>query len=311
VKPLLCLLPLLLALPASANERLTVRVLDGGGGGRSEAELVLGVGAELARELSALIVDPVPGVARRCGDDLCWRALIAQGGAEHGLFLLVTPARRGAVDVEVTWMDGVDGIRSQRRVPGVVTAELKGALRPVVTALMPPFVRKGWGGLVVNADEARLRVDGRALAPSDAVVPVTAGLHEVDLLLPSGEALLSRELVPEGARLRMTPPTELGATATRAASRGKGLRAASYATFSLGALALTGSLVAGGLSRGALKGIEPCTGTDRGCTRFPAAQEAHERSARYARTGNVLLGVGAALSTVGIGLFIFDVASSD
>lgn len=311
MKPLLCLLPLLLALPASANERLTVRVLDGGGVGSSEAQLALGVGAELARELTALIVDPVPGVSRRCGDALCWRALIAQGGAEHGLFLLVTPVRRGTVDVELTWMDGVDGIIHQRRISGATAAELKGVLRPAVAALVPPFVRKGWGGLVVNVEEARLRVDGRALAPSDAVVPVTAGPHEVDLLLPSGEALLTRQLIIEGARLRMTPPTALEAGSTRAPSRGKGLRAASYATFSLGALALTGSLVAGGLSRGALDGIEPCTGPDRGCTRYLVAHEAYERSGRYARTGNVLLGVGAALSTVGIGLFIFDVASSD
>jgi hypothetical protein len=311
VKPLLCLAPLLLALPASANERLTVRVLDGGGVGSAEAQQALRVGAELAGELSALIVDPMPEVAQRCGDELCLLGLIAQGGAEHGLFLLVTPVRRGTVDVELTWMDGVVRGTSQRRVSGVSAAELKGALRPVVAALMPPFVRKGWGGLVVPVEAARLRVDGRALAPSDVVVPVTAGPHEVDLLLPSGEALLTRELVLEGGRLLMMPPSELRADATRVATRGKGLRVASYATFSVGALALTGSLVAGGLSRGALEGIEPCTGPDRGCTRYPAAQEAYERSGRYARTGNVLLGVGAALSTVGIGLFIFDVTSSD
>ncbi len=311
MKPLPCLLLLLMALPAAANERLTVRVLDGGGVGSSEAQLALGVGAELARELTALIVDPVQGVSRRCGEELCFRGLIAQGGAEHGLFLLVTPVRRGTVDVEVTWMDGVEGSISRRKVSGAAAADLKGALRPVVTALVPPFIRKGWGGLVVSAESARLRVDGRAQASSDAVVPVTAGPHEVDLLLPSGEAVLTRELVIEGVRLRMTPPAERVDTAARGAPGGKGLRAASYVTFSLGALALTGSLVAGGLSRGALEGIAPCTGPDRGCTRYPVAQEAHERSGRYARAGNVLLGVGAALSTVGIGLFIFDVASSD
>jgi len=311
VKPLLRLLPLLLALPASAAERLSVRVLDGGGLGSLEAQLVLGAGVELARELSALTVSPVSGVSRRCGDEACLRELLSEAQAEQGLFLLVTPARRGAVDVEATWVEGVAGSTSRRRVSGAATAELKGALRPVVAALVPPFVRKGWGGLVVAADSARLRVDGRAVAPSGAVVPVTAGPHEVDLLLPSGEASLSRELVPEGARLRLTPPEEVAAGVARAASRGKGLRAASYVTFSVGALALAGSLVAGGLSRGALDGIAPCTGPDRGCARYPAAQEAHEKSGRYARTGNVLLGVGGALSTVGIGLFVFDLVSSE
>jgi hypothetical protein len=194
----------------------------------------------------------------------------------------------------------------------VAVAELKGPLRPAVAALVPPFARKGWGGLVVDAAAARLRVDGRILAASGAVTPVLAGPHEVDLLLPSGEASLSRELVPEGVRLQLTPPTEASPLAPGTSARGKGLRAASYVTFSLGALAVAGSLVAGGLSRGARDGIRPCgTGADRSCTPFSEARAAHDKSERYARTGNVLLGVGGALSTVGVGLFVFDIASSD
>jgi hypothetical protein len=311
VKTLLRLLPLLVALPASAAERLSVRVLDGGGLASTEAQAVLSAGAELARELSALTVNPVSGMSRRCGDEACLRALLSETQAEQGLFLLVTPARRGLVEVEATWVDGAAGSPVRRRVPAAATGELKGALRPAVAALVPAYARKGWGGLVVAADAARLRVDGRAMAPSGAVVPVTAGPHEVDLLLPSGEAALSRELVPEGARLRLTVPEAITAAGTRTASRGKGLRVASYVTFSVGALALAGSLVAGGLSRNALKGVEPCMGERQACTRFPAAKAAYDRSERYARTGNVLLGVGGGLSTVGVGLFVFDVVSSD
>jgi len=311
VKTLLRLLPLLVALPASAAERLSVRVLDGGGLGSTEAQLVLGAGAELARELTALTVNPVSGMSRRCGDEACLRAMLAETQAEQGLFLLVTPARRGVVDVEATWVDGAAGGSGRRRLSGVAPGELKGALRPVVAALVPAFARRGWGGLVVAADAARLRVDGRALAPSGAVVPVTAGSHEVDLLLPSGEAALSRELVPEGARLRLTPPEQVAAGVMRTASRGKGLRVASYVTFSVGALALAGSLVAGGLSRNALKDVEPCLGAGQACTRYPDAQAAYDKSDRYARTGNVLLGVGGGLSTVGVGLFVFDLVSSD
>jgi hypothetical protein len=312
VKPLLCLLPLLMALPVSAAERLSVRVLEGGGLGASDAQLVLNASVELARELTGLIIEPVAGVSRRCVDEACLRALLSEAHAEHGLFLLVTPARRGTVEVEATWLEGAEGSASRRRVPGAATSELKGALRPALTALVPAFVRKGWGGLVVGSDSARLRVDGHALTPnSGAVVPLTAGPHEVDLLLPSGEASLSRELVPEGARLSVTPPMEASGSAKRAASRGKGLRNASYVTFSLGALALAGSLVAGGLSRNALHGIAPCAGSDRTCTRYPEARAAYDKSDRYARTGNVLLGAGAGLSTVGMGLFVFDLASSD
>lgn len=312
MKPLPCLFFLLLALPASAAERLSVRVLDGGGLGAAEAQLVLGASSELARELSGLVIQPVAAMSRRCADDACLQALLSDAQAEHGLFLLVTPAaRRGTMEVEATWMEGGEGRPSRRRISGVPAAELKSALRPVLTALMPPYVRKGWGGLVVASDSARIRVDGRALTPSSAVVPLTAGPHEVDLLLPSGEAALARELVPEGARLRLTPPAEVSAGAMRAASHGKGLRTASYVTFSLGALALAGSLVAGGLSRNALHGIDPCVGADRTCTRYPDAKAAYDRSDRYARTGNVLLGAGGGLSIVGIGLFVFDLASSD
>jgi hypothetical protein len=303
---------LLLALPASAAERLSVRVLEGGSpGAAQEAERVLGAVGELAHELSALTVAPVAGVGPRCGDDACLRAMLSEAQAEHGLFLRITPARRGTLDVELRWVDGAAPGAMRRLVAGVASERLKEELRPEVAALVPPFLRKGWGGLVVAADSARLRVDGRVLAPEGAVVPLTAGPHEVDLLLPSGEALLSRELVPEGARLHLKPAWEGAAEAPRAVARGRGLRAASYVTFSLGALAVAGSLVAGGLSRGALDGIEPCAGPDRGCTRYPAAREAHEKSERYARTGNVLLGVGGALSSVGIGLFVFELTSSD
>lgn len=311
MKTLLRLLPLLVALPVSAAERLAVRVLDGGGLGSTEAQLVLSAGTELARELTALTVSPVSGLSRKCGDEACLHAMLSEVKAEQGLFLTVTPARKGTVDVEATWVDGAGGAAVRRRVSGASTADLKGALRPGVAALVPGFVRKGWGGLVVEADAARLRVDGRAQTSSGPVVPVTAGPHEVDLLLPSGEAALSRELVPEGARLRLTPPEQMAAGVTGTAARGKGLRVASYVTFSVGAVALAGSLVAGGLSRNAIKGVEPCMDAGRMCSRFPEAQAAYDKSDRYARTGNVLLGVGGGLSAVGVGLFVFDLVSSD
>jgi hypothetical protein len=310
VKPLLLLLLLLLALPASAAERLSVRVLDGGGLGAAEAERVLGVATELARELSALTVNPVSGMSPRCEGEACLRARVAEVQAEHGLFVLVTPRRRGLSSVELIWVDGAGEGLARRQVSSVAVAELKGALRPEVAALVPAFARKGWGGLVVETDAARLRVDGRVLEASGPVVPLPAGPHEVDLLLPSGGASLTRERIPEGARLRLIPPREVLAVATGEAVGGKGVRAASYVTFSLGALAVAGSLVAGGLSRGALDGIQPCVGASQDCSRYPAAQAAHEKSGRYARAGNVLLGVGGALSATGVGLFVYDFASS-
>ncbi|MDY7226156.1 hypothetical protein [Hyalangium rubrum] len=305
------LLLLLLALPATAAERLSVRILDGGSLGASEAERALGAATELARELTSLTVNPVSGLSRRCADDACLRERLTEAQAEQGLFLLVTPARRGSVEVELAWVEGVQANPVRRKVSGVALAGLKEALRPALAALVPAFARKGWGGLVLEAESARVRVDGRVLVLSGEVTPLPAGPHEVDLLLPSGEASLSRELVPEGARLRLTAPTEASSPlAPGAAPRGKGLRATSYVTFSLGALAVAGSLVAGGLSRGARADVRPCLDSERVCTRYPEAREAYEKSDRYARAGNVLLGVGGALSAAGVGLFVFDLASA-
>jgi hypothetical protein len=68
--------------------------------------------------------------------------------------------------------------------------------------------------------------------------------------------------------------------------------------------------VAGGLSRGALRDVEPCEGGQRPCTAFTTASPAYAQAGRYARTGNVLLGAGAGLVTVGAGLFVFDLLSS-
>lgn len=311
MKPLL-LVVLLLALPASAAERLSVRVLEGSGVGAPEPQRELKAGAELARELTALTVNPVSAVARRCEDEACLRALLTEAQAEHGLFLRATAPRRGAWEVEVAWLDSSRGRVNRRRAQGTAAADLKATLRPVVAGLVPPFVRKGWGGLVVDSEAARVRVDGRVVALTDEVTPVLAGAHEVDLLLPSGEALLSREVVPEGALLRLTPPEETSPGVPGTSKRGKGLRTASYVTFSLGALAVAGSLVAGGLSRGARDGIRPCgTVADPSCTPYSEARSAYDKSDRYARTGNVLLGAGGALATVGVGLFVFDLASSD
>ncbi len=311
--PLLWLL-LCLPLPAAAAERLAVRLQHGGSLGAAEAERVLDGAEAMARELTGLVVTRVPEgmLTGRCGAaDSCLRAVAAEARTEHVLVLGWVPRRQGTVDVDLAWVDTVRGVVSRRAAAGISQAAFTQELRPAVAALVPAFARRGWGGLVVP-NTARLRVDGRMLAEPGEVVALTAGPHEVDLLLPSGEASLSREQVPEGARLSLEPgPGALTRTGASGAPRGKGLRTASYVTFSLGALAVAGSLVAGGLSRGALRGVESCEGRQRDCSAFPSASSAHEQAGRYARTGNVLLGAGAGLTTVGAGLFVFDLLSTD
>ncbi|WP_375769994.1 hypothetical protein [Archangium gephyra] len=306
------LLFLLLSLPAAAAERLAVRLQHGGALGASESQRVLGLTEDVARELTGLeVIQAREGLlSGRCGaQDACLRAVAAEVKTEHVLVLGLVPRPRGTLDVDVAWVDTVRGAVERRTVAGVAPAALARELRPVVAALVPDFARKGWGG-VVAPGTARLRVDGRMTGQGE-VVALTAGPHEVDLLLPSGEASLTRERIPEGVRLRLEArPDFLPQAGESRAPRGKGLRTASYVTFSLGALAVAGSLVAGGLSRGALRGVEPCTGARRDCTSFTAASPVYEQAGRYARTGNVLLGAGAGLSAVGAGLFVFDLLSS-
>lgn len=303
---------LLVSLPAVAAERLAVRLQHGGTLGASESQRVLGLAEDVARELTGLDVTRAPEglLSGRCGaQDACLRAVAAEVKTEHVLVLGVVPRPRGTMDVEVAWVDTVRGGVARRTVAGVSPLALAKELRPVVAALVPAFARKGWGG-VVAPGTARLRVDGRMTEPGE-VVALTAGPHEVDLLLPSGEASLTRERIAEGVRLRLEPrPDFVPQAGESRAPRGKGLRTASYVTFSLGALAIAGSLVAGGLSRGALRDVEPCVGAERDCTSFPSASPVYEQASRYARTGNVLLGVGAGLATVGAGLFVFDLLPS-
>ncbi|HYO67904.1 MAG TPA: hypothetical protein VEU33_17685 [Archangium sp.] len=306
------LLFLLVSLPASAAERLAVRLQHGGTLGAAESQRVLGLTEDVARELTGLDVTEAPGglLSGRCGaQDACLRAVAAEVKTEHVLVVGVMPRRQGTLDIDAAWVDTVRGSIARRAVWAVPLPALAKELRPVVAGLVPAFARKGWGG-VVAPGTARLRVDGRMTEPGE-VVALTAGPHEVDLLLPSGEASLSRERIPEGVRLRLEPrPDFVPQAGESRAPRGKGLRMASYVTFSLGALAVAGSLVAGGLSRGVLRGVEPCAGAQRNCTSFPTADPVYEQAGRYARTGNVLLGAGAGLTTVGAGLYVFALLSS-
>ncbi|MFE8604741.1 hypothetical protein [Archangium violaceum] len=306
------LLFLLVSLPSAAAERLAVRLQHGGSLGAAESQRVLGLTEEVARELTGLDVTQAPEglLPGRCGaQDACLRAVAAEVKTEHVLVVGVTPKRQGTLDVDVAWVDTVRGSIARRAVAAVPPAALAKELRPVVAGLVPAFARQGWGG-VVAPGMARLRVDGRMTEPGE-VVALTAGPHEVDLLLPSGEASLTRERIAEGVLLRLEPrPDFVPQPGESRAPRSKGLRTASYVTFSVGALAVAGSLVAGGLSRGALRGVDPCAGYPRTCTSFPEAGPVYERAGRYARTGNVLLGAGAGLIAVGAGLFVFDLVSS-
>ena len=300
---------LLLSLSASAAERLTVRVGPLSG---VETERMLGVCESVVRELTGLSVVrglPVSSSSRCGGREDCLLAMARESGTEHMLVVEVVPRRQVVVDVDVAWVDTVLGGVSRRSVTGVPPSTVEKELRATAALVMPAFVRKGWGGVVVPGG-ARLRVDGRMTGP-DEVLALTAGPHEVDLLPSSGRAVLFQEEIVEGTRLRLAPGGDPGPSAGASETgRGQGVRVASAVTFSLGALAVASALVAGGLSRSALGGLRPCTDTSRDCSSFSEAGPAYARSGSEARVGNVLLGVGAGLTGVGIGLFVFDLLAT-
>lgn len=300
----------MLAPEAFPAERLVLQVLPEAGARRAERRQLTAVSLEISRELSSLEVKALPSekeTAPRCGAEVeCFRKRAREVEGEHLLVVAVAPQGPEVLDLELVWVDSQRQSVVRRAPRGVARASLPEVLRDELAALVPPFARKGWGGLVVDPEVVRVRVDGRALPAATPVVPLVAGSHEVDLLLPSGASVLTREEVPEGARLKLRPLVP--AAGSRELESGyPSLRPAAFATFGAGALAVAGSLVAAGLSRRTVNAVDGCRGpTDVACASFAQAEEAHASAQGLARVANVLLYTGLGLSLAGAGLFTLD-----
>jgi hypothetical protein len=304
-----CLLPL-----AAHAQGLVSFVLDAQGMGDTTTRKVQRATEAALRGLSSLQVGEGPALKasaprRACSDEACLREVV-QGVSAPGVALLNLRAGGAGILFEVSlWFDGEKA--GQRR--GEASLDnLEAGLRPALEPLVPAWARKGFGGVRLAVDSgAVVKLDGRALAgkPGD-VLPVPAGPHTVDVVFPDGRAVLTRLQVAEGARTRLEVAPPEGVQVAARADDGPGaLRYVSYGLFTGGALALSGSLVAGALGKGTGAGVTPCSAQSRDCTTLEVAQARSAQAQGYATTANVLLGVGAGLAATGVVLFIIDVVA--
>ncbi len=265
------------------------------------------------KQVSALSVGDGPifkkGAPRRCDDD-CPRLLVAEAGTPGVVLLdvkgLDKAGERAAVELSLY----LDGERvGSRRGEGAIDA-FEGAAKGALETLLPPWARKGFGGLRLDLPEGSVvKVDGRLVkARLGDVVALTAGPHQVDVIFPDGNAVLQRVSVDEGARGRLAvePPTAL--TAAGPPKSGT-LRAVSYGLWVAGAASIAGGLIAGALARGTGAGLASCQGEVRDCASLDAVQQRQAQAQAWATTGNVFLGVGAGLAALGAGLFVVDVVT--
>ncbi len=317
VLPCLAVLALIWAGPSRA-ETVAVAFADPSGFNEAAQLKLLRAAEGVLKERSSLQVleqdKPRAGAPRRrCGEEpQCARQLATSTKADYALLLSLGASSAG-LSVDGVWVE-VNGTKAlQRKVRGVSLDAPEPQLRELLEGLVPGWARRGYGGLVVDAQPgARIKVDGRAVAtaPMSEPLAIPAGTHELDVLLPSGQAQLQRVSVPEGARVPLK--MELGQDLLPTGGGGKGvsgLRAAAYSTWTAGALTLAAAFVTAGLAQSTVNRIQAC-GPDRQCSDIDDALAAQARAQQAIGTANVLMVVGGGLMGVGAGLFVVDVAAA-
>jgi hypothetical protein len=300
----------LLALPSLGySQVLASAVLDSNGPSETVARKAQKAIETSLKSLSgAAVRDAAPykkGAPKKCTDN-CAKEL-ARGLGTPGVVLLDLKGSDTRVVFDVSfWLDG-ERLGSRR---GETAADaLEPSLKAALEQLLPGWLRKGFGALSVQVDDgAVVKVDGRVVParPGD-LVPVPAGVHQVDVLFPNGSGVMQRLEVTEGRRV----PLEHTSTSQRVQRPSGGptaLRYASYGLFMTGSGSVAAGLLAGALARSSGIGLTSCDSPDaRSCSTLAQAQAAHLQAQQYAGTGNLLLGVGASLIALGVSLFVVDV----
>ena len=309
--------PLAATLLATSASAATIRVVPWRSASVTEsnaAAVVRSTEASL-RELSTFVLQPAlpPAlVPKRCGaeDPGCWMSLAAKAGADYGLVLVADSA--GGYTVDLVLVDLKARKVAQRRFTAPSQDVAAQSAKAALEALVPAFLRRGYGGFLVDLPPGtRLKVDGKVVLaePSRAPVPVPNGRHEVDLLLPGGSALLTREDVAEG----QVTPLALSAVRQQAAAGGGGaagnnaLKITSAALWTAGtAAAVTAFGLAASANFRATNVLRPCTGSDRTCITQAEAVAAQQQMAQSMQTANLLLIGGGVLAGAGGVVFTFD-----
>ena len=311
---LVATLGVLVAVTAHAQS-LGVVVMDAQGLPDASVRRLHKAATEGLKQLSALPVGEGlewKGPKKSCPkDDLgCQRDKVKAAQAPGVLALWVKGNSDGLTLDAVFWLDG-ERASSTRQAPADLDA-LADGLRPLLESTLPGWMRKGWGGLRLAEEPPAgsvLKLDGRVLGKTKSdVVSVTAGPHQLDVLLPDGSSVLQRVEVQEGSRTRVEVlRPELTPTVTSKASSFSTLRAASYALWMVGSATLLSAFIVGFVGRQTANGQSPCTLTTRECVTYEMASEQQRKAAGYASIATALLVTGLVVSVAGAGLFTFDV----
>lgn len=266
----------------------------------------------LLRETSSLALQPAlpPSViSKRCGkeDPDCWVALAARAGTDYGLVMVMDPM--GGLSAEVVMVDLRARRLTERRLTAPSVEGAGNALRAAIDALVPPYLRRGFGGLQVELPAgARLKVDGKVVLtqPSRTPVPVQSGRHEVDLLLPSGQAVLQRAEVSEGQtsalQLQLAPPAEVQRS-------NDALLATSAALWSAGTVSVVGALLLSAVVNFRVQQVQSCA-TASDCPTQGAADQERQSANQLTGVANGMMAGGAVLAGVGGAIFVFDLVQT-
>jgi hypothetical protein len=288
---------------ASAPATLAVRVVTDGLPPAQAEQVAQATEAALREQVSWSLQRDEGGA---CADDACLLKLAAGSFAVEVQAAVVDRV----LQVRAAFADAGTGRVVRKEVRGGSPAAPAKAVRLALEAALPAWSGRGQASVVVSAPAASVvKVNGRrvAMAPVEEPLGLEAGVHEVDVLLPSGDAVMwRRRLVPGARHTAEVGPLQRMATAERPDTGWR--KPAAYALWSAGALAVAGAFVAGGLARQDVGTLRACTPADRtrNCTRMEDARIAHARGESYARTGNLLLVGGLVLGGAGAGLYTFD-----
>ncbi len=298
------------------GQSLTLSVMDASALSDAQVRKLHKAAVEAAKSLSAMpVVDTFDfkGPKRGCAtSDLpCQRERVQKVGTA-GVVALWLKGRSDGADAEaVLFLDGerLTGLR-----PGDLENDaLDSGLKGLFEAVLPQWLRKGWGGVKLAEEPppgSVVKVDGRVLGGKRAeVLAVPAGTHQLDLVYPDGRALLVKVDVAEGARTRLdaAPAPAVTGGATARLQSISPWRIVSYTAWMAGTATVLAALIVGFFGRQTAVGQSPCAIDNRECVTYATAQEQQRLAAGYASTANVLLAVGLTLAVGGAGLFTVDV----